>query len=551
MRRFPLARAIAIGFALAGRGFCQDVIVGDPVWSGNEPKPEVMPQFVQRPTPQFPDEMRNTDEINYAIVHIQSDPGGKVLETHSAATSSFFGKGDDLNQDLWLKAARRGGQPIGAEFWFPEIFNPAAAGKTSRNSSPRLLSVTQVLVPPKLLLHTTGHAIVQVRLEVSSEGRVTGTTVDPAADPAVVQPIQDACARWSFAPARKEGQPVAARVHLAVVVEARPDGYMVAGKITPPKIVRQVPPEYPPALRRNHVTGTVVVAFEVDESGTVRHPVVESSTNRGFEEAAILAVRQWKFQPALKAGQPVSMELKVPLEFNSPDFGWRDGSEVTGSSEKMPPGFRYDTPPHTLLNALPVYPYELLRDNVTGSAQVGFVIGDTGRVIRTLVIKASRPEFGLALAAAVSKYEFEPALLNGKPTQAILNVVQPFSRGLPVIYPEWHDTDADRALIERLKAHPDQLIDPAKVEPKPDPHNQVSPVFPVNLRGRIAHGAATIELLVDEHGVVRVPRVVSATDPEFGYAAAQAVVYWRFDPPTVNGRAVVTHVLVPFEFGAQ
>jgi TonB family protein len=60
-----------------------------------------------------------------------------------------------------------------------------------------------------------------------------------------------------------------------------------------------------------------------------------------------------------------------------------------------------------------------------------------------------------------------------------------------------------------------------------------------------------IEVLVDEEGRARLPRVVSATDPAFGYAAVQAVSTWWFEPPRAAGKTVVARAQIPFRFGPK
>jgi TonB family protein len=57
-----------------------------------------------------------------------------------------------------------------------------------------------------------------------------------------------------------------------------------------------------------------------------------------------------------------------------------------------------------------------------------------------------------------------------------------------------------------------------------------------------------VEILIDGDGVVCLPRIVSASDPAFGAAAAQAVFGWQFKPPTKAGQPVLTRVRIPFEF---
>jgi TonB family protein len=65
------------------------------------------------------------------------------------------------------------------------------------------------------------------------------------------------------------------------------------------------------------------------------------------------------------------------------------------------------------------------------------------------------------------------------------------------------------------------------------------------------HGEATIEILINEEGKVFLPRVVETTDPAFGYAAVQAVVDWRFEPPTAAGKPAIVRVQVPFSFESE
>ena len=83
------------------------------------------------------------------------------------------------------------------------------------------------------------------------------------------------------------------------------------------------------------------------------------------------------------------------------------------------------------------------------------------------------------------------------------------------------------------------------------PSLKESPAFPVALRGSVDRGAAKVEVLVDEEGYARLPRVVEASDPAFGYAAVQAVSHWTFSPPKAGGKPVVARLQLPFAFEAK
>ncbi len=82
-----------------------------------------------------------------------------------------------------------------------------------------------------------------------------------------------------------------------------------------PRALFQAAPLYPFELRRKNVEGTVYVLFVVDQEGRVVNPTVERSTHHAFEKPAIDAVRQWKFEPAVRNGKPVQARLRVPIRF--------------------------------------------------------------------------------------------------------------------------------------------------------------------------------------------------------------------------------------------
>lgn len=82
----------------------------------------------------------------------------------------------------------------------------------------------------------------------------------------------------------------------------------------PVPLVR-IAPVYPPELKRNRVQGTVNVVFIVDELGNVKRPSIESSSNREFNENALKAVRQWKFEPGEKDNRKVKTRVRLPLSF--------------------------------------------------------------------------------------------------------------------------------------------------------------------------------------------------------------------------------------------
>jgi protein TonB len=88
-----------------------------------------------------------------------------------------------------------------------------------------------------------------------------------------------------------------------------------AQKVEAPVPIRTVPPVYPTELRREGVAGVVKVKFTVDVQGNVSDPTVESSSNPGFDKAAIDAIKKWKFKPATQDGTPIAKAVSIPLKF--------------------------------------------------------------------------------------------------------------------------------------------------------------------------------------------------------------------------------------------
>lgn len=86
----------------------------------------------------------------------------------------------------------------------------------------------------------------------------------------------------------------------------------------PLRIAGQSPaPEYPASALRKGESGVVLVNVLVDAQGLPsRVSVAQRSGSRALDRAALNAVRRWRFQPALSAGQPVPGEVQIPIEFS-------------------------------------------------------------------------------------------------------------------------------------------------------------------------------------------------------------------------------------------
>jgi protein TonB len=89
----------------------------------------------------------------------------------------------------------------------------------------------------------------------------------------------------------------------------------VGGDLKAPALVERVEPEYPPLAVRAKVQGVVILEARVDRQGRVEDVRVLRSIPL-LDNAAITAVRQWRYSPLLLNGQPERFVLTVTVSFS-------------------------------------------------------------------------------------------------------------------------------------------------------------------------------------------------------------------------------------------
>jgi len=102
--------------------------------------------------------------------------------------------------------------------------------------------------------------------------------------------------------------------------------------VQPPQIIlgTQKAPIFPPAALAARFSGEVTVRVTVGVDGTVgdAEALEWNHPNVGFEKAAVDAVEEWRFEPAMKGSEPVEYTTSFRLNFYS---ATRRGSYVTAS----------------------------------------------------------------------------------------------------------------------------------------------------------------------------------------------------------------------------
>lgn len=224
------------------------------------------------------------------------------------------------------------------------VFATAALAATAAFESARVLPDNPMPVyPPVLRMEgvTQGRAIVAV--SVDRDGRVKDQLVLAYTDPRFARASTEALRDWRFVPARLDGEPVSVQFELnfdytleGAVISTNVNDHFAydrfnhVGNISlayrpvradkvdrAPVRVGGPAPKYALAAQQDGVHGLVTVRFYIDEQGNVRLPAIMGMSDAYLCEQAMTAVREWKFEPVTRHGEPVLVAAQQEFNFGS------------------------------------------------------------------------------------------------------------------------------------------------------------------------------------------------------------------------------------------
>jgi periplasmic protein TonB len=91
--------------------------------------------------------------------------------------------------------------------------------------------------------------------------------------------------------------------------------FKVGGGVSAPKAIYAPDPEYSEEARKAKYQGTCVLWLVVGPDGRARDIRVARTLGLGLDEKAMEAVKTWKFEPAMKDGKPVAVQINVEVTF--------------------------------------------------------------------------------------------------------------------------------------------------------------------------------------------------------------------------------------------
>ncbi|HUG13225.1 MAG TPA: TonB family protein [Opitutaceae bacterium] len=200
-----------------------------------------------------------------------------------------------------------------------------------------------------------------------------------------------------------------------------------AAKKINPTVEHAIRPNYPDELWKTGVEGQAVVQATISETGAVDKAEIVSADNPAFGEAALAAVKQWKFKPATQDGNPVSSNVQLPVVFSIPGeqkFNIEMGREVFMSIiEPVVPEANLDHPMKVVKPPVAVWPGGIDADPYEVQVLVKLVVGPTGETFNPEIADNSPRELWLPAMKAAAQMTCEPPLLDGKPVYALTEAI--------------------------------------------------------------------------------------------------------------------------------
>jgi len=87
------------------------------------------------------------------------------------------------------------------------------------------------------------------------------------------------------------------------------------GEVSPPRPTKTPAPTYNAVASSHHIEGTSRLGAVIDNNGTTASIAILEPLGMGLDEEAVQTVERWKFQPGVKDGHPVRVQIHIDLDF--------------------------------------------------------------------------------------------------------------------------------------------------------------------------------------------------------------------------------------------
>src|SRR6188768_1421511 len=202
---------------------------------------------------------------------------------------------------------------------------------------------------------------------------------------------------------------------------------IAAAKITPPVIIQTSEAHFPHSLSLTPVyRGTAEVIINIDADGKLVDLLVSRYSRIEFAQEAETTLREWRYQPARRDGEPTGARFLVKFDFSARGkvatltvFDTLESrmnlahpgivTDIVCASRDL------DRPLKPVSTVTPRHPGQLPDTNRDATVVLDYLIDETGRPRMPVVLEATRDGFAVEAVDALSQWRFTPPTRDGRP----------------------------------------------------------------------------------------------------------------------------------------
>jgi TonB family protein len=234
----------------------------------------------------------------------------------------------------------------------------------------------------------------------------------------------------SAAPAPQVDSPSYSKAHSAE------DGEMVE-----PLPIRLINPVYPKKVKKKKMHGRIVLSATIGMDGAVKDVSVVSG-DPAVIDAALKAVRRWRYLPAMRNGEFIETTQEVKLDYDFGKNASQPDEREPGTLSEPPQNlleeisdaklFRVGpgtgiSPPRALSAPDPEYTDEARRLRFRGEILLCVVVGADGRPRNIWVARPLGHGLDRSAVETIRGWKFSPAEKDGIPVSAVVSVEMSFN----------------------------------------------------------------------------------------------------------------------------